>query len=402
MAATPKELHITVSDPIHVQDGMNKYTAYHIHLNPNTNSNASYRQDEDVGVNYFSAGGGAVLRRYSDFCWLVERFQTERGGAIVPPLPEKQPVNRFNPMFVAQRAAMLQVFLNEVYVHPELYDAECLHTFLRADEGTFALAKRQAEHEKQAQGGLGNIAKWFGGGNAGHVPKQQTQEDLIMAQLGNDLKEWEVQIKSVLTHSQKLVKKSKEIANGYFEMGLAFSLLGQSESDVLGRALTRMGQSSDKISIITAEHSEKEFSNYETPLSYYLKVVHSARSAVKCRLEAKEYYYFKLSEVNKNQSSLEKNRNRPGKEEKFYHTQGVLRRVQEESEIALNNYNAINQRVMREMDRFKRETEVQMKKIIREYVALQAEYYKKIEDIWSVLIRTLEEEKEEEAVVAGA
>ena len=56
---------------------------------------------------------------------------------------------------------------------------------------------------------------------------------------------------------------------------------------------------------------------------------------------------------------------------------------------------------MREMDRFKRETEVQMKKIIREYVALQAEYYKKIEDIWSVLIQMLEEEKEEEAVVAG-
>ena len=62
----------------------------------------------------------------------------------------------------------------------------------------------------------------------------------------------------------------------------------------------------------------------------------------------------------------------------------------------MNNYNAIQQRVLREMDRFKRETEVEMKKIIRGYVELQVDYYAKMEHIWSVLIKMLEEESNAE------
>jgi len=409
---------VTVSDPIHIQDGMGKYTAYHISVVADPQQQQQQQQAPEMmmmmqeptaagnhnhsPMNYFSSssGGGAVLRRYSDFVWLLERFRAERGGAIVPPLPEKQSVNRFNAMFVAQRAAQLQVFLNDVYVHPELYDSECLQTFLRADEGSFMLAKKQSElsGESKASALLASasnpISKWFNGNGAAAngVPRQQTQDDLIMAQVAADLKEWELQIKSVLTHSQKLVKKSKEVANGYFEMGLAFTSLGQSESDVLGRALTRVGQSSDKVSIITAEHSEKEFANYEAPLSHYLKVISSARDAVKCRNEAKESYYSKMAQVQQHQLGMEKNRNRPGREEKYYHHSNVFQKSQQESEIALNNCNAVNQRVLREMDRFKRETEVKMKKIIREYVALQVDYYSKMENIWGMLVTSLEEE----------
>jgi len=381
-----------------------KYTAYHVTIVAGQ-PQPVMPSGENQHQSYYSSGGGAVLRRYSDFVWLVERFRVERGGAVVPPLPEKQSVNRFNPGFVAQRAAQLQVFLNEVYDHPELADAECLNTFLRADEGTFGLIKRQTEASAESKAAAllvsasSPISKWFGGGSGGgggHMPRQQSPEDLLMMQIGSDLKEWEAQIKSVFSHSHKLVKKSKEVANGYFEMGHAFTLLGQSESDVLGRALTRMGQSSDKISVLTAEHSEKEFINYEAPLAYYLKIIASARDAVRCRNEAKEAYYQKLSLVHHHQMGMDKNRSRPGKEDKFFHHQNVLQKVQQESEAALNNYNAIQQRVLREMDRFKRETEVEMKKIIRGYVELQVDYYAKMEHIWSVLIKMLEEESNAE------
>ena len=203
---------------------MNKYTAYHVTALQDGNQEPGMNGDSQL--NYFNSSGGAVLRRYSDFCWLVERFQVERGGAVIPPLPEKQSVNRFAAGFVAQRGAQLQVFLNEVLNHPELQDADCLNTFLKADEGAFVLAKRQTElsGESKASALLASasnpISKWFGGSqsNINHMPRQQSQEDLIMMQIGADLKEWESQIKSVLTHSHKLVKKSKEVANGYFEM----------------------------------------------------------------------------------------------------------------------------------------------------------------------------------------
>ena len=88
----------------------------------------------------------SVLRRYSDFLWPWERLHHERAGAIVPPIPEKQPVGRFSPTFVEERRMQLERFLRRVIVHPELADAACLDTFLRADDLTFQSAKASAEN----------------------------------------------------------------------------------------------------------------------------------------------------------------------------------------------------------------------------------------------------------------
>ncbi len=85
----------------------------------------------------------AVLRRYSDFLWLYERLQTERAGAIVPPLPEKQPVGRFNPAFVEIRRRELERFLRRAAVHPELQGSGALDAFLKADDVTFQAAKNR-------------------------------------------------------------------------------------------------------------------------------------------------------------------------------------------------------------------------------------------------------------------
>ena len=83
----------------------------------------------------------AVLRRYSDFLWLYERLHMERAGAIIPPIPEKQPVGRFSPAFVEDRRFHLERFLRRVAIHPELHDCKCLDTFLRADDVTFSAQK---------------------------------------------------------------------------------------------------------------------------------------------------------------------------------------------------------------------------------------------------------------------
>ena len=133
---------------------MNKYTSYRVdvrgtstsNLNKNvggveggnTSSNSSSNLNDDVFQN---AAYSAVLRRYSDFHWLYERLQKERAGAIVPPLPDKQAVARFSPEFIEERRRQLERFLRRVSVHPELYDAPSLDTFLRADDLAFHAAK---------------------------------------------------------------------------------------------------------------------------------------------------------------------------------------------------------------------------------------------------------------------
>ena len=92
----------------------------------------------------------AVLRRYSDVLWLHDRLMEERAGAIVPPLPDKQPVGRFSPAFVEARRRELERFLRRVAIHPELQDCVCLNTFLRADDVTFQAAKNSKSNEQRS------------------------------------------------------------------------------------------------------------------------------------------------------------------------------------------------------------------------------------------------------------
>ena len=81
---------------------MNKFTSYKVNT-------------KVEGDQAFSSSAplqdSAVVRRYSDFVWLVSQLEKEYAGAIVPPLPEKQAVSRFGAEFVEGRRRMLEKFL---------------------------------------------------------------------------------------------------------------------------------------------------------------------------------------------------------------------------------------------------------------------------------------------------
>jgi sorting nexin-1/2 len=176
----------------------------------------------------------AVLRRYSDFLWLYERLHTERAGAVVPPIPEKQPVGRFSPQFVEERRVNLERFLRRVAVHPELADAQCLDTFLRADDMTFQTAK-QAKGETMMASPTSPSAsmmypnpppakkegfkRWFAEAKTsitGELVK--SPDDDLFDEINRYIHGLDSQMKNVSHQASALVRKGKEIANGLFGM----------------------------------------------------------------------------------------------------------------------------------------------------------------------------------------
>jgi hypothetical protein len=67
-----------------------------------------------------------------------------------------------------------------------------------------------------------------------------------------------------------------------------------------------------------------------------------------------------------------------------------LRRAHEAAEVARDDFAATSQRVLREVDRFKRETTEDMRLTVLEYIRMQVDYNKKMEEIWATLIPQLE------------
>jgi sorting nexin-1/2 len=413
-----------VSDPVQHSDGLNKYTAYRVDVRP-----PAVGADASMGGSIIINAApnqqqqySAVLRRYSDFLWLYERLHTERPGAIVPPLPEKQPVGRFSPQFVEERRVHLERFLRRVAVHPELQDTASLDLFLRADDMAFNAAKNaktsgivmNASMMQQSQyggglnlgmGGMGNtlmqpsttkkaegIKRWFAETKTsmtGDLVK--SPDDDIFDEINRYITGLDNQMKNISQQASGLVRKGKEIANGLFEFGLAFNLLGQSEADALGSALSSMGETADQLSVLSAEHAEREMAQFEEPLQDYIKMIHAAKLAVQRRSEKRLSYSTCLSEVESKVTQLNKLRMQIGSEGKAYSMEMSLRRAQEASDIARDEFADCSQRVLREVDRFKREKAEDMRRTVLDYIKLQVDYNKRMEQVWSTLVPKLEE-----------
>jgi sorting nexin-1/2 len=407
-------MHITVSDPVQHQDGMSKFTSYRVDVRPPEAAGGSL--DSSIFQN---AAYSAVLRRYSDFLWLYERLHRERAGAIVPPVPDKQAVSRFTPAFVEQRRRDLEVFLRRVAVHPELRDAACLDTFLRADEATFRHAK--ALKEGGAPMAMDMAASGYGmppppmspppAGGGGQAPvstekkikswfsetKTSIAGDLVRSpddDLFDEIERYiaglDAQMRAVSSQASGLVRKGKELANGMFEFGLAFTLLGRSEQEVLGAALTKVGEAADAVSALDARNAEQEARDFEAPLVDYVRTIHAVRLALHRRHERRLAYTARLSELNAKQANVMRLRSTPGQEAKAYAAEMSLQRGQAAADAARDDFMAVSQRVLREVDRFKREKAEDMKRTVYQYIEMQIEYNRKMEKIWADLIPVLE------------
>lgn len=357
-----------------------------------------------------------VLRRYSDFLWLAERLSHERAGVIVPPLPDKQPVGRFSPTFVEERRVQLERFLRRVAVHPELADAPALETFLRADDAMFQMAKQQKGggmansmmmsqqqqsmmmHPQQQRMMMSpqstktdGIKRWFAETKtsiAGDLVK--SPDDDLFDEISRYVTGLDQQMKTVSQQASGLVRKGREIANGLFEFGLAFNLLGQSEGDGLGEALSKMGETADQLSVLSAEHAERELQQFEEPLQDYLKYIQSVKSALAKRHEARLRYSTQLADVEAKQGQLNKQRAQIGSEAKAYATEMALRQAHDAAGVARDEFATVSQRLLREVDRFKREKSEEMRWTVLQYIQCQVEYNRRMEQVWTALIPQLE------------
>ena len=76
----------------------------------------SYKIQTKTDSPAFRGGTAEVIRRYRDFAWLAARLGRMQRGTIVPPLPEKSVVQKYqmSAEFVEARRAALQVFLGRV------------------------------------------------------------------------------------------------------------------------------------------------------------------------------------------------------------------------------------------------------------------------------------------------
>ena len=390
-------LTITVSDPKKESEGMNSYVSYKV--------NTATNREE------FSYGQFGVIRRYSDFAWLSDRLARDVPGAIVPPLPDKAVVGRFGADFVESRRRQLERFLQQTAEHEELSKSHYFQTFLQADDAGLLNAKAEAKVQEKLNApnrqtqvpGDGTLATRVGAWLEGSVASlsasmqasqtanvPQTSEDEILESELAHVANLEAQTQNVSKHAQTLAKRNRDVANGLFEFGLAFTLLGQTEHAPLNDALTKLGSCADQLSLLATEHVAREDAAFRDPVDDQIRHLASVKAALGQRQKHKHAVALAEADLSQRKQAAAKLAGRPGAEGRAVAAEGAIQRAREDVDKARQALEVVTARVTRELQRFKALRAAELRRAIASYVALQAEHSAALRDQWAELLPDLE------------
>lgn len=168
-----------------------------------------------------------------------------------------------------------------------------------------------------------------------------------------------------------------DMASALFEFGLSFTLLGQDEKDALGNALARLGKTSDTLSVYATKHADAESMYFEDPIKDYIRLVASVKAALGQRTETRGALRAALTELENKRLAVTRLRG-SGKDRQLIEAEAEVKKAEEEVEAAKTTHETVNDRVLTELERFKREKLADIKNVVLDYVQIQIDYNKKV------------------------
>jgi len=266
-----------------------------------------------------------IVRRYSDFVWLREQLAENHKGYLVPPLPEKAILNRFNLDFIEYRRKELQKFLARIIDHPVLSKSSQFHLFLTTSNGESL--KSQVSGTKKEQTGLLSL---FGSkipsslsnpienlSNFAFTP--QKEPDQWFDAKKNYINALETQLSALARATNDLIRRQKELSLGMKEFGSTSSFLASCEADHdswTSQAFTGLAETGESLSTLDEKLVESETVNFEDVLKDYVRILSSIKEMLNARNEKLVLYQNASKQLESKKEKLDKTKPIPPKVEK--------------------------------------------------------------------------------------
>jgi sorting nexin-1/2 len=408
---------VTVSDPEKKGDGMSAYVVY------------------KVNTKLLTADGKlsttTVVRRYSDFVWLHTQLTNKNTGWLIPPLPEKALVGRFQPMFVDSRRRSLELFLNRLARHRDLAALPEVHQFLYGGPEFQDLRDGKIDSEAAAAASAAAAAGGGGGGAAAAAPAagggaedsvrraakgfldylgdvastvtttltgqrevEKTKDDVTCDGIMAYADLLENSVGTVHKNISALTKRVKEISVAWFDFGFACTLLAQHETEneekALGAAFAKLGSCADRVSVLLSQQVDSQVIHFEEPFHDFLRVVGAVKAMIQARNAVLHQYHNSLASLESKRATLIKYQGKPGKEAKAMQAEKEVEEAQRLVDAELRQLQLVTQRVFAETARFRREKTADFRNTMADFVRMQIDHAKKTQAAWESILADIE------------
>ncbi|KAI8146317.1 Vps5 C terminal like-domain-containing protein [Fennellomyces sp. T-0311] len=360
--------HVTVQDPQKVGDAINAHIVYKVKTKTNS---PVFRSSEFV-----------VARRYRDFLWLYNQLTLGNPGVIVPPVPEKHALGRFQDEFVESRRIALERCLQKIVSHPMLYGDPDLKVFLESE--SFNVEKRQKRAEPDAP--RVSLMRSFGEtiSNAASNPFSKFVEvDEWFGSKRTQLEALENQLKTLLKSVEGVVKQRKDLGGAIADFGESMIPLASAELDRgLSTHLMVLADVQKRMKELHEQQAHHDVLTLEHTIDEYIRIIGSIKLAFNARIKAYQAYQQAESDVQKKQAVYDRLSSQSKKPERLAAAEQEISEAKQRMNEYHREFQDISKLIKSELDRFDHEKVEDFRDSVEQFLCSMIEHQKQIIALW--------------------
>ncbi|KAJ2686855.1 Vacuolar protein sorting-associated protein vps5 [Coemansia spiralis] len=379
------EMQIHVTEPVKVSDSLKSYIAYKVRT---LSDAAMFREREMV-----------VRRRYRDFDWLIQELVARHPGVIVPAIPEKQSMGRFEDEFVEARRAGLERCLARIGAHPVLWRDDVFRLFVEADDfapKARAITERRVAAEVSGAGpplsGAGAPASGSGLFGDGWGAAKYREKDEWFSRRMQELDAVEEELRALLRALEYSQRQRRELAIAHGELGEAYlRMAGQELSKSLASGLTDMGSLQQKLRALQSRQGVADFAEFQLTTDEYIRLIASVRTAFTARARAYGLWQNSLADLIKRRKVLEGLVQHPARAspERLSQLKAEIARAEIRTEANRNAFDDVSQILKQEVARFDASRVRDFQAAIEAYLAALIDTQEEIVTLWDAYLVSL-------------
>ncbi|KAI9256558.1 Vps5 C terminal like-domain-containing protein [Phascolomyces articulosus] len=360
--------HVTVQDPQKVGDAINAHIIYKVKTKTNS---PVFRAPEFV-----------VARRYRDFLWLYNQLTLGNPGVIVPPVPEKHALGRFQDEFVESRRIALERCLQKIVSHPMLYGDPDLKVFLESE--SFNVEKRQKRAEPDTP--KVSLMRSFGEtiSNAASNPFSKFVEvDEWFASKRTQLETLENQLKALLKSVEGVVKQRKELGGSIADFGESMIPLASAELDRgLSTHLMVLADVQKRMKELHEQQAHHDVLTLEHTIDEYIRIIGSIKLAFNARIKAYQAYQQAESDLQKKQTAYDRLNSQSKKPERLAIAEQEINEAKQKMTEYHREFQDVSKLIKNELDRFDHEKVEDFRDSVEQFLCSMIEHQKQIIALW--------------------